>query len=90
MVGSGWTSELVPCIWKNQGLCVWSSGGLTSERGINIRKYSRASTKANFGPSGTVAKPNNENIVIFRNLLTRVAEGAHYVPDSCFDMNSPE
>lgn len=55
---------------------------------INIIKYFVNVNKSRFGPSGTVAYPNNENIVIFVNLLTRVIEGAYYMPDSCFDMNS--
>ena len=55
---------------------------------INIIKYFENVKKSRFGPSGTVAYPNNENIVIFVNLLTRVIGGAYYMPDSCFDMNS--
>lgn len=55
---------------------------------VNIIKYFENVKKSRFGPSGTVAYPNNENIVIFVNLLTRVIGGAYYMPDSCFDMNS--
>ena len=40
-----------------------------------------------FKPSGTAACPNNENIVIFVNLLTQVIGIPCYLSDSCFKMN---